>query len=105
MAVALFALAFTGTTALARGHGHVGIYFGPAWYPPYYYYPPYPYYRPYPYYYPPVAAAPPTYIEQGASAQSMAPGYWYYCNSSGAYYPYVKECAGGWQQVAPRPAQ
>ncbi len=58
----------------------------------------------YPYYYPPVVAAPLTYIEQ-ASPQALAPGYWYYCGGADAYYPYVKECANGWQQVAPTPAQ
>jgi hypothetical protein len=87
------------------GHGHgrtsVGVFFGPAWYPPYYYYPYPPYY---PYYYPPVVTAPPTYIEQ-APPQALSPGYWYYCEGSNAYYPYVKECAGSWQPVAPTPAQ
>lgn len=105
-----------------HGHHHsrtsvgVGFYFGPAWYP-YYYYPPYPayyypsyYYPPYyyPYYYPPAVSAPTTYIEKGASetsGNSLPSGYWYYCNSSSGYYPYVKECPGGWQQVAPTPAQ
>jgi hypothetical protein len=91
------------------GHGHhgysgarVGVFIGPGWYPPFYpyYYPPYYY----PYYYPPVVSAPPTYIEQ-ASSQTLAPGYWYYCGESNGYYPYVKECAGGWQPVAPAPAQ
>ena len=87
------------------GHGHgrtsVGVFIGPAWYPPYYYYPYPPYY---PYYYPPVVTAPPTYIEQ-ASPQALSPGYWYYCGGTNAYYPYVKECPAGWQQVAPTPAQ
>ena len=101
-----------------HGHGHnhshtsVGVFFGAGWYP-YYYYPPYPgyYYPPYyyPYYYPPAASAPTTYIELGATesggGNSLPSGYWYYCNSSNGYYPYVKECSGGWQQVAPTPAK
>ncbi|HTO48891.1 MAG TPA: hypothetical protein VML91_14720 [Burkholderiales bacterium] len=29
--------------------------------------------------------------------------YWYYCPASKAYYPYVRECAGGWQAVSPQP--
>lgn len=68
--------------------------------PPYYYYPPY---------YPPIAAAPyapPLYIEQGSSQPAPAQqgeGYWHYCAASQAYYPYVKECAEGWQLVAPQP--
>jgi len=68
------------------------------------------YYPPYPYYYPPavvVPAAPPTYVEQGSEpAQAPAQqGYWYYCTAAKAYYPYVKECAGGWQRVVPQPPQ
>jgi hypothetical protein len=27
---------------------------------------------------------------------------WFYCPNAGAYYPYVKECAGGWQRVLPQ---
>ena len=29
--------------------------------------------------------------------------YWYYCPASRAYYPYVRECVGGWQAVSPQP--
>lgn len=81
----------------------VGIFVGaPFGYyaPPYYYYPPY---------YPPIVAAPyspPLYIEQGSSEPAPAQpggGYWHYCASSQAYYPYVKECAEGWQLVSPQP--
>jgi hypothetical protein len=72
-----------------------------------YYYPPYaPYYYP-PYYPSPVVVQqpPPVYVEQPqAQPQPAQPqGYWYYCNDSRAYYPYVKECPGGWQRVAPQP--
>ncbi len=28
-------------------------------------------------------------------------GSWYYCGSSGQYYPYVQYCAEGWQPVMP----
>jgi len=83
---------------------HVGVviggplWWGPGYYSPYYYYPPY---------YPPVVvapAAPPTYIEQGsAPASAGSSSYWYYCSDAKAYYPYVKECPGGWQRVAPQP--
>jgi hypothetical protein len=97
-----------------HAHGHVGVFIGaPLWGPwwsPGYYYPPYysPYYYPPPYGgYPPAAASPPTYVERGDDAQSVpqdqAPPAWYYCPESKAYYPYVKECPGGWQQVAPQP--
>lgn len=28
-------------------------------------------------------------------------GSWYYCGSSGQYYPYVRHCPEGWQEVMP----
>ena len=90
-----------------HGGGHVGVYIGaPLFWPGYYGYGPY---YGYPYYYPPVAtvpAAPTTYVEQGQD-QEPSPdqnsGYWYYCAASKTYYPYAKECPGGWQQVTPQP--
>jgi hypothetical protein len=93
-----------------HGGGHGRHFFGPRvflgvgvaapfwWYPYGYAYPdPYAY----PIYSPPVAveSEPQTYIQQGTEAQQ----YWYYCLSPEGYYPYVKECPGGWQQVAPQP--
>ncbi len=101
--LALLAAALVTGPALAHAHGgrvHFGFAFGgpvyPApWYPAPYYYPP-------AYYYPPVVvrpAPPPSYIEQNETADD----YWYYCAASKAYYPYVKECPGGWQRVAPQP--
>ena len=84
-----------------HGHSHVGIglgfYFGPPYfYPPPYYYP-----------YPPVVvapapAAPPVYIEQAPSTAQN--DYWYYCYRPEGYYPYVKDCPGGWHRVEPEPA-
>ena len=68
--------------------------------PAFWYYPPLPYY-------PPDAvmpSAPPVYIEQG-SAPDRPAGYWYYCADAQAYYPYVRECAGTWQPVAPQAPQ
>ncbi len=109
---------------------YVGAPFAYPYYRPYYYSPYYysPYYYP-PAYYPPVViapVAPPTYVEQpqllqsqpvqppqllqGPSYQQEAPqaapqsgNMWYYCNESRAYYPYVKTCPAGWQQVTPQP--
>lgn len=80
------------------GGGHGGgfhYYLAPYAYSPYYYFPP-AYAAPY---------APPVYIEQdpASAAPAQQSSYWYYCKSSQAYYPYVKECPGGWQQVAPQP--
>ncbi len=101
-----------------RGHGaHFGVVIGPYWGPSYY--SPFPYYYPpyysYPYSYPPVVIerqAPQVYIEQQAPAAPPAPpapaaaapaNYWYFCAATNAYYPYVKECRGGWQRVLPQP--
>ena len=68
------------------------------------------YYGGYPYYaYPPVVStvpvAPPVYIQQAAPQPVPQPqaNYWHYCRNPEGYYPYVKECPGGWQQVAPTP--
>jgi hypothetical protein len=83
-----------------RGHGHsrFDVFISPAWGPWYYPAPQY--------YYPPVVierAAPPVYIERSMPPPAPEPRYWYYCNASGAYYPYVKECPSGWQRVLPQP--
>ena len=65
---------------------------------------------PAPVYAPPVVVVPPeptVYVEQGSAAANPAEpvaGYWYFCREANNYYPYVKECPGGWQQVAPQPA-
>jgi len=101
-----------------RDGGHYGGYYGsyyrgglgiaiggpfwdPSWYYPSYYYP---------YYYPDYAPAvevpstPPVYIERGQPADPSAPSdVWYYCPDSKTYYPYVKECPGGWQTVPAQP--
>ena len=67
-----------------------------------------PHYSPY-YAYPPVVStvpvAPPVYIQQAAPQPVPQPqaDYWHYCRNPEGYYPYVKECPGGWQQVAPTP--
>lgn len=96
------------------GHDHWGVsivvdpfLFAPWPYPSPYYYPPYPYSYPYPY--PPavvtVPASPPVYIERGESAEPAprASASWYYCADPQGYYPYVQQCHGDWQAVAPRP--
>lgn len=78
---------------------HVGVYFGgPFW--PGWYYPPY---------YPPVVAvpvptSPPVYIErEPASATPPQTSYWYWCDNPQGYYPYIKNCPGGWKKVEPGP--
>jgi len=67
-------------------------------------------YYPLPPYYPMIGVtptAPSVYIEQGSapSAPDLPAGYWYFCAEAQAYYPYVKECAGAWQRVAPQAPQ
>ena len=110
-AILLLAVTGIGSASADKGHYHgrvgvgvvVGPYWGPWHYPAPYYYPPY-YYPPY---YPPVVIerpAPPVYIEQSPPAETVAKSdYWYYCQSKGGYYPFVKECPDGWQKVLPRP--
>lgn len=112
LALAMIFLGFVASgSALAWGHGprvRFGVVVGgPLWWGPGYYGPYYaPYY--YPPYYPPVVSvpsSPPVYIEQGNAqpAPRQSEAYWYYCADAKAYYPYVKECPGGWQRVAPQP--
>ncbi|HTF99598.1 MAG TPA: hypothetical protein VK654_03310 [Nitrospirota bacterium] len=93
--LAVFAAA---APVLAHG-GHIrgGIWIGPGWWGPWWY--PYPYYSQ-----PPVVIQqqPPVYEEQEFQAQPQQ-YYWYFCSDSKAYYPYVKECPGGWLKVIPSP--
>lgn len=78
-----------------RRHGGLGVFIGApivlgsGWY---YNYPPV--FTPYP---------APTYIERPDEAAVPPEHWWYYCAESQRYYPYVKECPGGWQRVAPQP--
>lgn len=131
--LALLAGPMASTPALAQRHGHghghghghshvrfgIGINFGvplfgyPYYYPPFYHYPAV---------YSPVVLsqpAPPVYVEQsvshGQSYQQASPrpasqaapqpaqNWWYFCAESNGYYPYVKQCAAGWQRVSPHP--
>ena len=110
--LSLFAVLALGLAAVvpawAGPHNHVyfGVTIGPPYWRPWYYPPP-PYY-----YYPPVVVqqappAPPVYVEQPtvvpAPAAPAPESYWYFCQSTGQYYPYVKTCAVPWQKVAPQP--
>jgi len=65
-----------------------------------------PYYD-YPYYsYPaPVVIQQPAaevYV-QPAPQQPAEMSYWYYCQNPQGYYPYVRQCPGGWMKVVPSP--
>ena len=88
-----------------HGHGRVGVFVGaPVVFGGWGYASPF-YYPPPAYYYPSAPYYPPVYIEREYGQpvpQQPAPAYWYYCPDAKAYYPYVKECLGGWQQVAPQ---
>lgn len=91
-----------------RGHSSFGFYFGGPGYYPYGY--GYGYGYGYPYYYPPavltVPTSPPVYIQQAppaATSPQDTSAYWHYCTNPEGYYPYVKECPGGWQLVEPTP--
>ena len=100
---------YSGVNWARHGHTSFGFSFGvPLYSYPYYRDPFYrdPFYSPY--YYPPtvitVPATPPVYIQQPPPVvQQYPPGYWYYCRNPEGYYPYIKECPGGWQQVEPIP--
>ena len=84
---------------------NVGHYWGPGWGPywgPYWGAPYYPAYYPVPVVVTP--PAPPVYVERSDQAQAPQAGYWYYCETSRGYYPYVKECPSGWRAVPPAPA-
>ena len=123
LAVAIILLAtFASGPAMAQHYGHGwggGVRFGinvgvpvywPGYYPaPYYAYPPYPYPAPVYGYAAPVPAAPTAYVEQGPAQAAIAPtqpqGDWYYCAGSNAYYPHVRDCAGGWQRVPAQPPE
>jgi hypothetical protein len=43
----------------------------------------------------------PAYIEQGENPEQPANANWYYCSNPPGYYPYVQNCASGWQRVQP----
>ena len=116
-ALAILLLAAVSAPALAHGgwrHGgprvSFGLHFGVPFYAPYYaspYYA-YPAYYPAPVYYPPAPlvvqpSAPPVYVERGDVVPEGA-GTWYFCRESNAYYPYVKQCAGGWTRVPAQPS-
>ncbi|PTB17228.1 hypothetical protein C9I57_29580 [Trinickia symbiotica] len=103
------AVCLSGTAEAARWR--VGVFVGgPVWYGPgpYYYAPP-PYYYP-----PPVVYGPPVVVQQEPDVyversqnESAAPGSssgtWWYCAAAKKYYPYVKECPSGWQEVPATP--
>lgn len=77
----------------AWGPGWRGGYYGPGY--------GYPYATGY--YAPPVVYAAPPVVTFATPQQPMVlasqpqPPVWYYCETSGEYFPYVQSCASGWQ--------
>jgi hypothetical protein len=81
-----------------------GPYWGPGYWGPAYWGPSV---------YPPVVVVPSeprVYVERDATPPPAAapsapatPQWWYWCASARQYYPYVANCAEGWQRVAPQP--
>ena len=46
----------------------------------------------------------PVYVERGEERQAEPrQDWWYYCEDSRGYYPYVKSCLSGWKRVPPAP--
>jgi hypothetical protein len=107
-----------------RHHGHhhsrarvdiiIGAPLAGSWYyrthPGYYAQPPY-----YAYSYPPAIAmqsSPPVYIERGDQQDEkqdqlqlqQPPAHYYYCTNPQGYYPYVRVCPRGWEQVPAQPS-
>ncbi|HVV64061.1 MAG TPA: hypothetical protein VHC42_01230, partial [Rhizomicrobium sp.] len=41
--------------------------------------------------------------QYGAPEEGGGAGVWYHCNKPEGYYPYVKNCSGGWEQVPATP--
>jgi hypothetical protein len=103
--ILLLILAIASGSALAHGrHGSrvfLGFNFGFPLYPAYYYPPPVYYYPAAPVYVQP--PAPPQYVER-SDVVPEGPGTWYFCRESSTYYPYVKQCPGGWTRVPAQPS-
>jgi hypothetical protein len=103
----LIVLAVASSSALAHGRGGgrvtLGFHFGfpIGWYQPWYYYPAPVYYPPAPVYVTP--PSPPVYVER-SDVVPEGPGTWYFCRESDSYYPYVKQCPGGWTRVPAQPS-
>jgi hypothetical protein len=103
--VLILAVASGSALAHGRGHGHsrvfLGFNFGFPVYQPWHYYPAPVYYPAAPVYVQP--PAPPVYIER-SDVVPEGPGTWYFCRESNSYYPYVKQCPGGWTRVPAQPS-
>ena len=76
----------------AFGFGVYPFFWDPFWFPS-----PYPVYS----YAPPLVIQPDAQLSMQQPSSTAAPTYWYYCVDAKAYYPYTRECPGGWLRVVP----
>jgi hypothetical protein len=84
-----------------HGRLHLGFHFGvPLGWHAWHYYPPPVHYYPAPVVVQP--ASPPVYVER-SDVVPEGTASWYFCRESNGYYPYVKQCPGGWQRVPAQP--
>ncbi|MEJ2687080.1 MAG: hypothetical protein P8124_07685 [Gammaproteobacteria bacterium] len=86
-----------------RAHTRIYLGFGNTWDPgwgPYWGPPPAYYYNP-----PVIVTQPPPPTVYISPEREHKPYYWYYCESAKRYYPYVKQCPGGWMKVVPHEPQ
>lgn len=86
--------------------------YAPRYFPaPFYTYPAYAVPAPVVYAYPPAVirySPAPVYVERSIAPAESAPyqaqSDWYFCTGSQTYFPYAKECPGGWQRVPAQPS-
>lgn len=105
--ISILALIPVNADAHRRGWGGRGFFYGAAvglaWPGPWWYgYPrPYPYYYSYPgYYNQSVVVVPQTTSTIQSVAPIVAPPqFWYFCESTSTYYPYVQSCDREWRMV------
>lgn len=104
LVIAAAAAIITAPFAIAAAVAQAPVYYpqGPAYAnaPPVYYNTPpaSPGYSAAPTYY-----SPPQATSYYAPAPAPPQGEWYYCADSRAFYPYVRDCARGWQRVPSQP--
>jgi hypothetical protein len=111
--ISMLALIPVSADAHRRGWGGRGFFYGSAlglgvglaWPGPWWYARPYPYYA-YPGYYNPgyynqsVVVVPQTApVIQSVAPIVPPPQYWYFCESTSTYYPYVQSCDREWRMV------
>jgi hypothetical protein len=78
----------------AFGFGVYPFFWDPFWFPS-----PYPAYT----YAPPIVIQPEPQVSGPQPSSPATSTYWYYCVDAKAYYPYTRQCPGGWLQVVPSP--